>query len=70
MAEKTYPVTAQFKIPQVPNFLIMEDGHSIPLWAVSAKALEDIGALWIKALIERRDQQDKDRRAIDTTAKP
>lgn len=60
MAERTYPVTAQVRIPQVPNFLIMEDGHSLPLYAVSEKALRDIGALWIEKLVERQKQMGKE----------
>lgn len=66
MAEKTYSVTAQVRIPQVPNFLIMEDGHSLPLWAVSEKALEDIGKLWIEKLIARRAEQLKEATSTST----
>lgn len=55
--EKTYTIMASVLIPKVPNFLLMEDGQSLPISAVSEGELRAIGAKWIENLVQRAKEQ-------------
>jgi hypothetical protein len=56
---KVIKVQAEIKIPSVPNFFIREDGHSIPISAVTDEDLKMIGDLWTKELIEKAQAKRK-----------
>lgn len=59
---KTVTVTADVRIPRVPNFLLYDDDQKLPLDAVSEEDLRRIGAAWTEALVERSRQMAGERR--------
>jgi len=52
-------VKVEFKIPQVPSFILAaeKDGNSVPIEKFSNAALRRIGAEWTKALIDKAIQK-------------
>ena len=54
---KVIRVTAEVEIPRPPNYLHQENGHKIPLSAITESGLLEIGKLWTEALIERAKEQ-------------
>lgn len=53
----TVAVKAKIKTPQLPNFLLAEDGQKIPIADVADADLNLIGEQWTKELIELARQR-------------
>ncbi len=48
------------QVPRTPNFLLLDDGQSVPLYAASDDALAEIGKQWTEALIKKAQRQRAD----------
>ena len=53
-------VKATVEIPQVPKFLKMNDGQTIPISAITEEGLREIGEAWTLELINAAAKQRTD----------
>lgn len=53
----TLDLEQQFKVPRVPNFIILVNGNKIPLKEFSNHELDKIGEAFTKNLKERASEQ-------------